>query len=145
MAYSGTSTIDIDASIEELFEIVTDVDAFPEWLTDIREVNVLETDAEGRPAAAWMKVDVTIREVEYVLEYEYEAPHRVSWRTRPGGDVKSIIGSYTFEVSDDGGTTAIYEVEMDPGFPVPGFLLKRASKHITAAALQGLKRRAEAA
>lgn len=143
MAYSGTSEIDVDASQEELFDIVTDLDAFPEWLKDIREVEVLGRDKAGLPTASRMRVDVSIREVEYVLEYTYDAPNRVAWTTRAGGDVKSIVGSYTFEVNDDGTTRVIYELEMDPGFPVPGFLLKRATKHITSAALTGLKARAE--
>lgn len=143
MAHHGTSSIDVDATAEELFDIVTDVDAFPEWLSDVKEVEILETDADGRPAAARMRVDVTLREVEYVLEYEYDHPHSVSWTSRPGGDVKSIEGSYTFEITDEGATNVTYDLAIDPGFPVPGFLLKRAAKHITAAALGGLKARAE--
>ncbi|MBC7462458.1 MAG: SRPBCC family protein [Thermoleophilia bacterium] len=145
MAYSGTSEIDVEASQQELFDIVTDLDAFPEWLKDVREVEILGHDKAGLPTASRMRVDVSIREVEYVLEYTYDAPNRVSWTTRPGGDVKSINGSYTFEVNDDGSTRVIYELEMEPGFPVPGFLIKRATKHITSAALSGLKARAEGA
>lgn len=144
MAHHGTSTIDVDATAEELFDIVTDLERFPEWLTDVKEVEVLGEDGDGRPAASRMRVDVTIKEVEYVLDYEYDYPNQVSWTSRPGGDVKSIEGSYTFEINDDGGTTVTYELAIDPGFPVPGFLLKRAAKHITAAALGGLKQRAEA-
>jgi ribosome-associated toxin RatA of RatAB toxin-antitoxin module len=144
MSHHGTSTIDVDATAEELFEIVTDLDAFPEWLSDVKEVEILETDDEGRPLASRMTVDVTIREVTYVLEYEYDYPNTVSWTSRPGGDVKSIEGSYQFEINDEGGTTVTYELAIDPGFPVPGFLLKRAAKHITGAALGGLKERAEA-
>ena len=145
MAYSGTSEIDVDASQEELFDIVTDLDAFPEWLKDVREVEILGRDKAGLPTASRMRVDASIRELEYVLEYTYDAPNRVAWTSRPGGDVKSIIGSYTFEVNDDGSTRVVYELEMEPGFPVPGFLLKRATKHITSAALSGLKARAEGA
>lgn len=143
MAHHGTSSIDVDATAEELFAIVTDIEAYPEWLSDVKGVEVLERDAQGRPLASTMTVDVTIREVTYTLDYEYEGNERMSWTSRPGGDVKSIEGSYTFEISDDGGTTVVYELSIDPGFPVPGFLLKRATKHITGAALDGLKARAE--
>jgi ribosome-associated toxin RatA of RatAB toxin-antitoxin module len=143
MAHHGTSTIDVEASAEELFAIVTDVEAFPEWLTDIKEVEVLGHDDDGFPTASTMRVDVTIKEVTYTLDYEYEYPVRVAWTSRPGGDVKSIEGSYEFEEDEDGTTTVTYSLAMDPGFPVPGFLLKRAAKHITAQALSGLKARAE--
>lgn len=143
MAHSGTSTIDIDASAEELFAIVTDLEAFPEWIPDVKEVEVLGYGDDGYPTASTMRVDVSIREVVYTLDYEYDHPHRVAWTSRPGGDVKLIEGSYEFEVNDDGGTTVTYSLAMDPGFPVPGFLLKRAAKHVTAQALTGLKARAE--
>ena len=144
MSHHGTSTIDVDATAEELFDIVTDLEAFPEWLTDVKGVEILETDDDGRPLASEMTVDVTIKEVTYVLDYEYDYPNTVSWTSRPGGDVKSIEGSYQFDINDEGGTTVTYDLAIDPGFPVPGFLLKRAAKHITAAALGGLKDRAEA-
>ena len=144
MAHEAVSTIDIDATAEELFAIATDVEAFPEWLTDIKEAEVLETDDDGLPVAARMRVDVKLREVEYVLEYELDAPHRVAWTNRPGGDIRLIAGSYLFEVNDEGGTTVTYELEMDPGFPVPGMLMRRATKHIIDQALRGLKAHAEA-
>ena len=144
MAHHGTSSIDVDATAEELFAIVADIEAYPEWLPDVKSVEVLERDADGRPLASTMTVDVTIREVTYTLDYEYHGVEKMSWQSRPGGDVKSIEGSYTFEISDDGATTVTYDLSIDPGFPVPGFLLKRAAKHITAAALGGLKQRAEA-
>lgn len=143
MAHHGTSSIDIDASQERIFEIISDLDAYPEWLLDIKEVDVIERDGDGRAMASTMKVDVTIRTVTYTLEYDWNEPNNVSWNSRPGGDVKNIEGSYDLEMNDDGSTSVRYDLTIDPGFPVPGFMLKKALRHITAAALDGLKRRAE--
>ena len=81
--------------------------------------------------------------ITYTLDYEYDGVERMAWTSRPGGDVKHIEGSYEFEINDEGGTTVTYDLAIDPGFPVPGFALKRAARHITAAALDGLKARAE--
>jgi ribosome-associated toxin RatA of RatAB toxin-antitoxin module len=125
--------------------IAADLEAYPDWLPDVKRVEVLGHDDEGRPTASEMTVDVTIKEVTYTLDYEYDGVERMSWTSRPGGDVKSIEGSYLFEINDAGGTTVTYDLAIDPGFPVPGFLLKRAAKHITSAALDGLKARAEEA
>jgi len=144
MAHHGKSSIEVDATAEDLFAIVADLDSYPEWLTDIKEVEVLETGADGYPLAAEMVVDVKIREVRYILEYDWNHPDSVSWTSRPGGDVKLIEGSYTFDITDDGATSVVYELAIDPGFPVPGFMVKRAANHITAQALDGLKARAEA-
>lgn len=142
MAHQGTSTIHIAASPEELMAIVSDLEAYPEWLTDVKHVEVLSHDDDGLPTASTMLVDVTIREVRYTLDYEYEDVERMSWVSRPGGDIKHIEGSYEFEPDDDG-TMVTYTLAIEPGFPVPGFLLKRAAKHITGQALDGLKHRAE--
>lgn len=122
--------------------IVSDLEAYPEWLTDVKHVEVLSHDDDGLPTASTMLVDVTIREVRYTLDYEYEDVERMSWVSRPGGDIKHIEGSYEFEPDDDG-TMVTYTLAIEPGFPVPGFLLKRAAKHITGQALDGLKHRAE--
>lgn len=143
MAHHGNSSIDIDATAEELMAIVSDLEAYPDWLPDVKVVEVHDRDGEGRTTSATMTVDVTIREVSYTLDYEFDGVERMSWTSRPGGDVKHIEGSYTFEINDDGGTTVVYDLAIDPGFPVPGFLLKRAAKAITTAALNGLKARAE--
>jgi ribosome-associated toxin RatA of RatAB toxin-antitoxin module len=145
MAHHGTSQIDVDATAEDLMAIAADLEAYPDWLPDVKRVEVLGHDDEGRPTASEMTVDVTIKEVTYTLDYEYDGVERMSWTSRPGGDVKSIEGSYLFEINDAGGTTVTYDLAIDPGFPVPGFLLKRAAKHITSAALDGLKARAEEA
>lgn len=143
MAHHGSSSIEVDATAEELMGIVSDLEAYPDWLPDVKAVEVHEQDATGRATVATMTVDVTLREVTYTLEYEYDGVERMAWTSRPGGDVKSIEGSYTFEINDDGGTTVVYDLAIDPGFPVPGFLLKKAARHITSAALEGLKARAE--
>lgn len=143
MAHHGTSSIDVDATTAELMEIVCDLDAYPDWLPDVKAVEVLDRDGDGRPTAATMTVDVTIKEVTYTLDYEYDGDEKVAWVSRPGGDIKHIEGSYTFAINDEGGTNVVYDLAIDPGFPVPGFLLKRAAKHITSAALDGLKARAE--
>ncbi|MCW2925878.1 MAG: hypothetical protein JWM98_3282 [Thermoleophilia bacterium] len=144
MAHQGSSNMDMDATAEELMAIVSDVESYPEWLKDVKRVEVLETDSEGRPTAATMDVDISIKVVTYTLDYEYEGSERMSWTSRPGGDIKQVDGGYTFEINDDGSTNVLYELAIDPGFPVPGFMLKRAAKHITGQALDGLKRRAEA-
>lgn len=143
MSHHGTSSIDIDASAAELMAIVSDVESYPEWLKDVKAVEVLGTDEQGRPTASRMTVDVTIKEVTYELDYAYDGDERMEWTSRPGGDVKSIEGSYQFELNDEGGTTVTYDLAIDPGFRVPGFMLKKAAKHITSVALEGLKARAE--
>ncbi|MBC7644676.1 MAG: SRPBCC family protein [Thermoleophilia bacterium] len=143
MAEHGTVTVELDATPEELFAIVTDLESYPDWVDGIVEVEVLEVADEGLPLSSRMTADVKIRTVSYTLSYEYEYPTVVTWTSEPGGDVKLIEGSYRFEPIDDNTTSVTYELTIDPGFPVPGFMLRSAQKAIIAAALDGLRAQTE--
>ncbi len=140
--YSRSATIDIEASPAELFEIVTDIEAYPEWIDGMEEAEILETDDDGFPLRARMLVDAKIRKLEYFLSYEYEYPERMAWVSE-GGDLKQIDGAYTFASDDDELTTVTYDLTIDLGFRVPGMLVRQAEKSIINSALEGLKQRAE--
>ncbi len=144
MADSVKDSIDVKASAATLFDIATDFAAYPEWNANIKEAEVRETDAEGRATKVWFKVDAKLKVVSYTLGYDYSgAPGSFSWKL-VDGDVKALRGSYTFDEFDDV-TEVRYEMAIDPGFPVPGFMKKQAEKQIARAALQDLKKRAESA
>jgi len=135
-------SIDVKATAEELFEAATDFDSYPEWNPNIKETRIEETDADGLPTKVWFNVDAKIKVISYTLSYDYsDAPESFSW-TLDNGDVKKLTGSYTFDEFDDV-TEVRYEMSIDPGFPVPGFLKKQAEKQIARAALEDLKKRVE--
>ena len=142
MADQVKDSIDVKASVEELFAVATDFAAYPEWNANIKETEVKETDEEGRATHVWFKVDAKLKTVAYTLEYDYsDAPESFSWDL-VDGDVKKLSGSYAFDEFDDV-TEVRYEMEIDPGFPVPGFLKKQAEKQIARGALEDLKKRVE--
>lgn len=140
MAESGTASIEIEAQPDEILGVVTDIESYPDWMPAFKEARILETDDQGRPASAEFVVDARIRTLHYTLEYDY-GENRISWK-KSDGDVKEIKGSYTFEPADSV-TTVTYEYEIDPGFPVPGFLVKQGVKMMVSSALNDLKQRAE--
>ena len=142
MADTVKDSIDVKASADELFEITTDFDSYPQWNPNIKEAEVKEHDSEGRPSKVWFKVDAKLKVVSYTLAYDYSgAPESFSWKL-VDGDIKALKGSYTFDEFEDV-TEVRYEMAIDPGFPVPGFMKKQAEKQIARAALQDLKKRAE--
>jgi uncharacterized membrane protein len=142
MADRVKDTTDIEASAEEIFGVATDFEAYPEWNANIKQVEVKETDEEGRASLVWYEVDAKIKVVKYTLEYDYsEAPNGFSWDL-VDGDVKKLNGSYFFDEFEDV-TEVSYEMEIDPGFPVPGFLKRQAEKQIVRGALDDLKKRVE--
>jgi uncharacterized membrane protein len=141
---SGTESIDIDAPLDVVVRTVADLDSYREWAEGVEAIEVLETDEDGYPLRSRMTLDAVLRKVTFELNYQWNYPDSVRWIGEPGGEVKHIDGTYAFEETDGGTATRVtYTLEIDPGFPVPGFMLKKARASIMKSALLGLKKRAE--
>ena len=139
---SVSDTIDVKASAEQIFEVATDFEAYPEWNANIKRVEIRDRDEAGRAKLVWYEVDAKIKTLRYVLEYDYaNAPESFSW-TLVEGDVKELSGSYTFDEFDDV-TEVQYETAIEPGFKVPGVIKRQAEKQIVKGALEDLKKRVE--
>ena len=130
------------ASPEDVFAVAADLAAYPEWATGVSSVEILEEDPEGRAQKAHFEVEGYIKKISYDLTYEYDPPGRISWNAIPGDDIAEMEGYYEFRQTDDG-TEIVYALRVEPAFVVPGFLRRPAEKQIVAAALRGLRRRAE--
>jgi ribosome-associated toxin RatA of RatAB toxin-antitoxin module len=142
MADAVKDSIDVKATVQEIFDVATDFKAYPEWNANIKEVEVRETDDEGRATKVWMKVDAKLKVVTYTLGYDYSnAPESFSWKLIDG-DVKELEGYYAFDEFDDV-TDVTYEMKVDPGFPIPKLLKRQAEKQIVRGALEDLKNRVE--
>src|SRR2546423_2835339 len=143
-AESGSESIEIQATPDAIFQVMTDIDSFPKWMDEFKEATVLDRDDQGRPARASFELDAKIKTVRYVLAYSYPEGG-LAWESEEGGDVKLIKGSYLLSPAPSGGeaTTVTYNFEIDPGFPVPSFIRRQAVKMIVSRALGGLKKRVE--
>ena len=142
MADKVRDTIDIEASVADIFDVATDFEAYPEWNANIKNVEVKERDDQDRATSVWFEVDAKVKVVSYTLSYDYsDAPDSFSWDLLDG-DVKELNGSYSFDEFDDV-TEVMYETAIDPGFPLPGFLKRQGEKQIVKGALVDLKKRVE--
>jgi uncharacterized membrane protein len=134
--------IDSQASLQQVFGVAIDLEAYPEWNDAIKRVEVRATDENGYPTEVWMEVDAKLKVVTYTLAYDYtNAPESFSW-SLIDGEVKELEGSYRFDEFDDV-TEVTYEMKVDPGFPIPKLLKRQAEKQIARGALEDLKKRVE--
>lgn len=144
MAMEGTvQSIEVSADAQTIYEVALDLDAYPEWATGVKEVEIEEEDEHGRPARVSFVADAMIKEISYTLLYRYDLDNGFSWSAEPGLDIKAMEGSYRFNELEDGGTEVLYALKVEPAFTVPGFLRRQAEKQIVSNALRGLKKRAE--
>jgi len=141
MAESTVHSIEIDAPAAACFEVAVDVESYPEWASGVKRVEVLETDAEGRPQRAAFVLEGFVKEISYELTYDYDPPYRMSWKADPSPDIAMLEGSYTFTETEDGATEVVYALSVIPSFTLPGFVRRQAEKQIVTTALRGLRRR----
>ena len=142
----GERTVEIAAPVERCFEIAADIEHAPEWQGSLKEVEVLERDAEGRPELVDTRSDAKVKTVAARLRFSYEPPSGLHW-VQEKGDTKALEGSWTLEDLGDGRTRATYALASDPG-RVLGMLLRgpaeaKVRDFLLGGAAEGLKERTE--
>ena len=134
----------IAATPERCFEVVSDVSAYPRWVADVKDVQVLERDEQGRAVTVAFRAGAFGRSTSYVLVYDYSgAPSEIAWRQKDGDLTNRLDGRYRFVASPDGTTEVHYELAVELRVPIPGFVKRRAEGHILHAAIRDLKAQVE--
>ena len=140
MAEGTFQTLEIDAPAGDLYDAAADIASYPEWATGVKEVEILETDVDGRVVRARFVVEGYIKEIEYVLQYTHDRPNSLTWSAEESADLKMLEGSYVFTMVDDT-TEVMYALKVETKFKVPGFVRRQAEKQIVTTALRGLRKR----
>lgn len=137
MAIKESREILIEASPEEILDVIAEFEAMPQWSGPHESAEVLETGEDGRPSKVKMRVKTAGITDEQVVAYTWN-DNVVSWSLVSSGQQKSQDGSYTLVPKGDN-TLVKFEVTVDPNVPLPGFVLKRAVKGSMDAATQELR------
>lgn len=144
MAETATETITIAAPHDQVWAIATDLERYPEWAHDVKDVVISSRDDDGRPSQVEFRTSALGRSTHYTLQYDYsEAPGALSWTMVKGDIQRSIEGAYHFSPGPDGGTQVQYDLAIELVVPLPGFVKRRAERRILNA-IQELKAFAEA-
>lgn len=142
MSEAVADSIVINATPQAVMDVILDVEAYPKWQRDIREVKVLERDEQDRVVRAHFVVDARLLTAVYTLAYTYSSD-AVRWELVSSEQLRQLDGGYTVTSAAGGISTVTYELVADPTISVPGFLRRRAAEHIVRGALDGLKQRVE--
>ena len=142
MTETATETITIAAPPEQVWAIASDVERYPDWAKDVKDVVVHSRDDQGRPAEVEYRASALGRSTHYTLGYDYSTANVLAWKMVHGDIMRTIDGAYTVSPTGDGGTEVRYDLTIELVVPLPGFVKRRAEVRILNT-LRELKTRAE--
>jgi ribosome-associated toxin RatA of RatAB toxin-antitoxin module len=139
----ASESILVNAEPLAVYKVATDFEHYVAWAADLKKVDVLTTDDQGRALEVAFRAAAFGRSTSYTLSYDYsEAPEVLSW-SQTRGDLTTVLnGAYRF-VASGAGTKVTYELEVELLVPIPNFVKSRAASRIQSQALRELKARAE--
>ena len=139
MATSDSREVVIEASPEEILDVIADVESTPTWSPQYQSAEVLEAYDDGRPKRVKMKVKSAGISDEQVVEY--------TWTGQQGELDPGLRGStegpgcVSYTLTPDGDKTKVkFDITIDLSVPLPGFVLKRAMKGAMETATDGLRK-----
>jgi Polyketide cyclase / dehydrase and lipid transport len=129
----------IDAPPEVIMGALRDVDVLSEWSPLHKRIEVLDRYPDGRPHHVKATVKIMGLVDNEILEYHwgpdwvvYDAKktfqqhgQHIEYRVRPEGVDKSRVR---------------FDITVEPSGPIPGFIVKRATKVVLDAATEGLRK-----
>jgi ribosome-associated toxin RatA of RatAB toxin-antitoxin module len=142
MPEHAEGTIEVAAAPREVMAVIAAFDAYPEWVGNLEEVDVLARDRRGRGTRVAFKLRTAVLTAAYTLAYTYAPRDQgMSW-TYVEGTLDDLAGSYRLEPGG-AGTRVTYRLDVELGMPLPGLVRRQAARQIVRSALGDLKRRVE--
>jgi uncharacterized membrane protein len=139
MAVTESREVVIEATPDEIMNVLFDLESLPEWSSFHRDVEVLERDDQGHPTTCRQVVRIVGISDEQVLAYTVH-DDGVSWTLVSAKQQRAQEARYTLTPVGDS-TRVRFELMVDLTVPVPGFLIKRGAKGLMETATEGLRKR----
>lgn len=139
MAVSDSREIVIEATPDEIMDVLFDLESLPEWSSAHQKVEVLQRDDQGRPSRSRQVVKIVGVSDEQVLAYSVH-DDGVSWTLVSAKQQRAQDARYTL-IPDGDATRVRFELSVDLTVPVPAFLVKRGAKGLMETATKGLRKR----
>ena len=139
---SGSITIEVGASA--IFEILKDLSSYPSWSASIKSVEVSESDSDGNPTKATMKVEAGVLKDRVSLDYDWsKAPTEISFTMEEANLLTEMSGIFSLKAIDGETTEVTYQLKVDLSMPVPDIMRKKQEQATIQQELTKLKARAE--
>jgi len=138
------AAIVIDHDVGDIWKVMLDCPNAPKFVPNMRRCEILERADDG----SW---EIIEHEVKYgwlapKTIYQFRAdyiPQQSIHFERISGDLKHLVGDWTLEPAPGQSSSILvsYSVYIDPGFIVPGFMVRRSLRKDLPGVLRALRRR----
>ena len=140
MSEFSSATVEVDAPLADVAAKLFNVGEYPQWLSSIKQVKILESDAEGRALKADVSVDAGVMKDRATLEYDWsEAPAEVTFSLDDADLMTAMNGKYILKAIDADTTSVTYELGVELSMPVPRMMIAKTEKSTIDSALSELK------
>lgn len=139
MAITESREVVIEATPDEVMDVLFDLESLTEWSSVHRKVDVLERDDQGHPRRSRQVVKLVGVSDEQELAYTVH-DDGVSWSLINAKQQRAQKGRYTLTPEGDA-TRVRFELTVDLLMPVPGFLVRKGAKSLMDTATKGLRQR----
>jgi len=139
MSQKSTSTVVIDAPLADVQAALFSIESYPEWLSSIKKVDVIERDSQNRVTKAKLSIDAGMMKDRVVLDYDWSAePASLSFTMDEADLLTQMDGTYTLKALDADSTQVTYELEIAVSMPVPAMMITKGQQQTIDAALKEL-------
>ncbi|WP_082983258.1 SRPBCC family protein [Mycobacterium sp. 1423905.2] len=138
MAVQASREIVINAPPEKIMQALQDVDALPQLSPVHKRVEVLDCYPDGRPHHVKATVKILGIVDNEILEYHW-GPDWVCWDAEKTFQQHGQHIEYTVRPEGLDKSRVRFDITVEPSGPIPGFIVKRASRAVLDAATEGLR------
>ncbi len=136
---SAQQSIDVGVSPDAFYAVISDYEAYPEFLPLLEDVRVVRREGDVVDAEFTLHL---IKRLRYTLRLDGRPGLGLSW-TLLEGDFVANAGGWTLEPLPDGTTRAHYRLHVEVGIFVPGAIVTRLVGRDLPQTLEAFKARAE--
>jgi hypothetical protein len=140
---TAVRTVVVEAPLAPVLATIREVGKQSEWIKEISESEVLETDDDGAPLTARFAASTAVGTDRYTLSYEH-LDDGLRWHLVEGRLQTGQNGHYSVRAVDDASTEVTYELTISHNLPLPGFIRRRTIEGLVKSTLDGLTTRVEA-
>ncbi len=138
----ATRIVTINAPVEKIYEVIADVEHYPEFLPEVKSIKV--SNKRGNELDAHYVADLGVKTIKYTVRIKEERPHRLSWTYVDGEFMKDNKGSWLLEPQSDGSVRVTYNIEVTLGALVPKTIVNALVDTGLPKMLDNFKKRIEA-